>query len=154
MSVRTLIHQRTISFGDTDAAGIVYTPRFSHFCMEAAECWFRDVIDYDWYRINTELARGTPVVHMEIDFIGPLIAGDQLSVAVAVEKLGRSTITLGFTGLKGLRKAGSQEPAAQSLKQQCVFTGKIIFCCTANDQGAIPVPEAQRLLIEEYMAQG
>lgn len=135
-----LVHQRKIAFGDTDAAGIVYTPRFAHFCMEAAEYWFRDVINFDWYYINTELGLGTPVVHMEIDFLGPLKAGDQLAVTVLVAAFSRSTISLSFVGTKDDPNAGR------------VFTGKIIFCCTAAGRGAIPIPDTQRRLIEEYMA--
>lgn len=133
------IHQRIIAFGDTDAAGIVYTPRFSHFCMEAAEVWFREIIDYDWYRINIELGLGTPVVHMEVDFLGPLIAGDQLSTRVAVKSLGRTSIALGFEGLKG--------PL-----QQPVFSGLFIFCCTDRDRIPMLIPARQRGLAEAFVA--
>lgn len=139
-------HQRVITFGDTDAAGIVYTPRFSHFCMEAAEVWFREVIDYDWYRTNTESGQGTPVVHMEIDFRGPLVAGDRLSTQISVKTIGRTTIALAFEGLKDKGLAGTA--------QQPVFTGLFVFCCTGQNRKSMPVPARQRQLAEAFLDAG
>ena len=134
-------YRLVVAFGDTDPAGIVYTPRFSHFCMEAAEVWFREVADFDWYHITTVLGMGTPVVHMEMNFIAPLRGGDQLAVEIRVEKLGRSSIALAFSGSKGELR-------------ELVFTGKIIFCCVEQGRGAIPVPPAQRQKIEAFMVTG
>ncbi len=83
---------RTIFFGDTDAAGVVYAPRFSEYCMEAAEFWFREYIGIDWYqRCAQSLA--TPVVHMELDFMEPLVGNDRLGVIVQVGRLGQTTLT-------------------------------------------------------------
>jgi len=139
------IHWRTVSFGDTDAAAIVYTPNFSIYCMEAAEIWFRDYIAFDWFRMNVERGQGTPVVHMDIDFAAPLAGSDQLGVIVRVEKVGRSTVTLLFEGIRQGR-ADSERVTS--------FTGRFVFCFTDKEaHGAIPIPAEQRALIEAYVAE-
>lgn len=138
------IHWRTVLFGETDAAAIVYTPRFSDYCMEAAEVWFREYIGLDWFQSNVELGLGTPVVHMEIDFVAPLIGGDTLGVLVRVEKIGRSTVILSFEGIKG-----------RNLKNGKItsFTARFVFCFTDKKaNGAITIPARQRERIEAYAA--
>ncbi|PCI57767.1 MAG: hypothetical protein COB45_02975 [Gammaproteobacteria bacterium] len=141
--LKPYVHWRIIPFGDTDAAAIVYTPRFSDYCMEAAEVWFRDVIDFDWFQINTERGMGSPVVHMDIDFKGPLKGGDKLAVEVNVVKIGRSTVTL---QLKGKRKDKETNEMISS------FIGNFIFCFTSIEKkGAIAIPDIQRKYIEDYV---
>jgi 4-hydroxybenzoyl-CoA thioesterase len=134
------IHWRTIPFGDTDAAAIVYTPRFSDYCMEAAEVWFRDAIDYDWYEVSTKRSMGCPVVQMEIRFVAPLKGGDKLGVTIDVLKVSRSTVTL---KLEGRRLDNDTEEITS-------FIGNFIFCFT-NEQGSIAIPETQKTHIENYI---
>ena len=138
------VHQRTIRFGETDAAGIVYTPRFSDFCMEAAEVWFRDCLDFDWYRMNVDHGLGTPIVHMEIDFKGPLRGGDVLGVEVLVDRVGTSSLTLLFNGVK---EGGAREDRE-------VFLGKYIYCFASGNKKAIPIPEKQLAAISDYIDEG
>ena len=142
-NISPYVYRKTIPFGDTDAAAIVYTPRFSDYCMEAAECWFRDYIDFDWYYVNTCLGMGTPVVHMHIDFVAPLKGGDKLGVVVRVAKFGRSSLTLDFEGLRESDDGG----------QYHCFSGRFVFCFTSAKTGtSVPVPEQQREFIRSYCA--
>lgn len=140
------IHWRTINFGDTDAAAIVYTPNFSNYCMEAAEIWFQECLKIDWYLINTKFGMGTPVVHMEIDFINPLKSNDKLAVTIEVERVGNSTITL---ILKGQRERDQEEQLVNC------FSAKFIFCFTSlKANGAIPIPNEQISLLNSYQSDG
>jgi 4-hydroxybenzoyl-CoA thioesterase len=136
------VHERTIPFGDTDAAAIVYTPRFSDYCMEAAEVWFSEYLEFDWYRVNTQLGLGTPVVHMQIDFKAPLRGGDKLCTETRVARLGRTSVALSLRG-------GKVEDDFDN--QSLVFEAEYVFCFTgANTNGAMPIPDKQRQLIEDY----
>jgi len=133
------VHLRTITFGDTDAAAIVYTPRFVDYCMEAIEVWFKQYIGIDWYWINVRDQRGTPVVHLELDFTGPLIGGDELGVRLEVGDIGRSTLTL---LLEGLRAPGDEQISTS------VFTAKFIFCfvdTAANKSISIPLESLEKI---------
>ncbi len=138
------IHWRTILFGDTDAAAIVYTPRYADYCMEAAEVWFREFIGIDWYHHNTEQGMGTPVVHMDFDFVSSLIGNDSLGLKIIVSKVGQSTITLDF---EGVRKRDDEEALVLCLK------ATIVFCFFSHKtERASPIPDEQRTLINEYRA--
>lgn len=61
------IYQKTINWGDTDAAEIVFTGNYLDYSMEAIEGWFREVLKVDWYELNINLNMGTPFVHIEMD---------------------------------------------------------------------------------------
>lgn len=74
--------------------------RFVDFCMEVAEVWFREYLDFDWYYINIELGMGMFVVYMEIDFKGLLYGGDGLVVEVDVVWVGSKFFILCFEGCK------------------------------------------------------
>lgn len=137
------VHWRTVPFGDTDPAGIVYTPRFSDYCMEAAEVFFRDYIAADWYHINTKLGFGTPVVQMEITFKAPLVANDRLGVVVRILDVGRSTVTMALEGIKERPQAAGHVTA---------FVGRYVFCFVEKGKGSMPIPSGQRELIEAYLA--
>lgn len=89
---------------------------------------------------------GTPVVHMEINFISSLKSNDKLGVTVEVERIGKSTITL---ALKGERKRKQEKDLADC------FKAKFIFCFTSlKANGSIPIPSEQILLLNNYRSQG
>ncbi len=134
-------HWRTICFGDTDPAAIVYTARFGDYCMEAAEVWFDRYLGQNWANININEGRGTPVVNMEISFSAPLRANDRLGVQVDVEKLGRSTVTLLMTGMR----QGADDPAPV----KC-FVARFVYCFTEHGRGAVAIPTSVRDKAEQY----
>jgi len=141
------IHSHRILFGDTDAAGIVYTSRFPDYCMQAAEHWFREYLEIDWYQINVTHGMGTPVVHMELDFISSLIGGDELGLEIIVAKYGKSTVTLQFAGFKLNENAG-----ASACERTKSFTAKFVFCFFSKEiKGAIPIPQRQLKLLNQYI---
>lgn len=93
-------HSRTIPFGHGDIAGIVYTPRFSDYSMEAVETWLQKVIQLDWYQINKTGIYSTPTLNLTMDFISPLYPNDKLIIAVEVSNIGNSSFCLALHGFK------------------------------------------------------
>lgn len=92
------VHRRVPTWGDTDSAQIVYTVRFVDYAMDAIDLWFREVMQLDWYRMNTEMDMGTPFVKIDMDIKSPLTPEDQLEVRVLVENMGRSSLTFDVQG--------------------------------------------------------
>ncbi len=90
--------RRRVEFRDTDAAGIVHFSAF-FLWMESAEhemlraCGIRVVepdaggpgVDASWPRVS-----------VACDYVSAVRFGDEIDVAVAVEKLGTSSVTYGF----------------------------------------------------------
>jgi len=93
MSYRTPL---TVRFGDVDSAGIVYYPRFLHFCHVAMEDFFRDVLGRSYPETIREENLGFPTVRLEVDFHRPLRYGDEVEVGVEIESVGRSSLVFRF----------------------------------------------------------
>lgn len=133
------IHRRVPGWSDTDAAQIVYTVRFVDYAMEAIEGWFRDVMQLDWYRMNTELDMGTPFVKIEMDIKSPLTPKDELESCVLVEEMGRSSLVFNVTG----RRSDSQ------ISFESKFVCSMVRKSTMR---SISIPQNLRENVERYMS--
>jgi acyl-CoA thioesterase FadM len=79
-------YRRRVRFGDTDAAGIVYTGNVSSMALEAMEVWFRERLNIDWYDNHRRASVDSPCVHLEIDFRSPMTPRDILDIVVLLER--------------------------------------------------------------------
>ena len=86
---------RRVEFGDTDMAGIMHFSNFFRF-MEAAETAFlRDRgLTVSWREGGSKL--GFPRVSAACDYQRPAVFEDVLTITVAVEKLGRKSVSYRF----------------------------------------------------------
>ncbi len=82
---------RRVEFGDTDLAGIMYFANFFRF-MEVAETDFLRGrgLSVSWTAGGVRY--GFPRVSAACDYLRPVRFEDVLSIAVAVEKVGRTSI--------------------------------------------------------------
>ena len=83
---------RRVRFGDTDAAGIVYTGRAPDMALEALEVWFDERLGLNWFAMCGASNIDTPCVHLEIDFRSPMTPCDTLDISVMLERVLRSTL--------------------------------------------------------------
>ena len=97
MSFRSLLK---IRFGDIDHAGIVYYPRFLHYFHVALEEFFGQELGIDYPILINEHRIGLPTVHLETDFNRPMRYGDRIEVEVSVSKIGKTSITFGYSVFK------------------------------------------------------
>ncbi len=107
MAYRTRL---VIRFGDLDPAGIVYYPRYLHFCHVAMEEFFHDAVGIDYPTLLAEHRLGFPTVHLESDYRRPLRYGDELEIEVVVARLGSSTVEWRYR----FHHRGLADPAAES----------------------------------------
>src|SRR5205085_2520481 len=86
---------RRVEFGDTDMAGIVHFANFFRF-MEAAETEFLRSrgLSVSWFVDGVKL--GLPRVSASCDYLNPARFEDVLTIAVAVERVGRKSVTCRF----------------------------------------------------------
>jgi acyl-CoA thioesterase FadM len=130
--------RRRIAWGDSDTGRIVYTGRFLDFVMDACDAWWQWVTGYDWHRLNVELERGGPAVHVDMDFFKPVIPGDELDCIVTVEKLGKSSLALAVKGETG--------------NGPCFTATLVEAYIDTRITRATPIPEEFREKIERYQA--
>jgi YbgC/YbaW family acyl-CoA thioester hydrolase len=91
---------RTVEFGDTDMAGIVHFAMFFRY-MEAAEHAFLRsrglsvVLTWEGEKVSV------PRVAASCDYLRPVRFGDELTITVEVQRIGRSSVCYGFEFFKG-----------------------------------------------------
>ncbi|MCI2807056.1 acyl-CoA thioesterase [Eoetvoesiella caeni] len=137
-SVAPFIHRRTIRFGETDAAAIVYTARFFEYALDAIDAWYVEVVTVSLYSLNMEHNISCPFVHASIDFKSALRPGDELAVTVLVQKHGRSSLSFRVLG----------ECSNGILSFIGTFT--LVFVDAAALR-SIPIPAQISARIKEYM---
>jgi 4-hydroxybenzoyl-CoA thioesterase len=133
------VHWRRISWGDTDAARIVYTARVPHFALEAIEAWYLDRLGVGFYDIVTEHGFGTPFVHMDIDFRSPMTPHDRIGTRVLLTRLGATSMNFALD--------------SRTEEGRLCWTGN--FACVFvrfEPYGPIPAPEFLRRALELEVA--
>ena len=83
-----------VRFGDCDAAGIVYYPRYLEMFNAVVEDWFREELQTSFTDIVTHRKWGLPTVHLEVDFVAPSHFDERLFSSLTVLSLGNSSLGL------------------------------------------------------------
>jgi 4-hydroxybenzoyl-CoA thioesterase len=81
-----------VRFGDLDTAGVVYFPRYLHFCHVGMEEYFRHVVGTDYPAFVGEHHLGLPAVRTEVDHRRPIRYRDEVELEVAVERVGAASV--------------------------------------------------------------
>lgn len=133
--------QILVRFGDCDAAGIVFYPRYFDMFNSLVEDWCREELDFSFSEIVTRRGWGLPTVHLEVDFLAPSVFGDMLSATLSVSSLGKTSIHLTIV-LQG----------SDSLDR---VRGKVtLVLIDRKPHRAIPLPEEIRLKIARFQVDG
>ncbi len=95
MAPATLFTQRReIVPEDTDAAGIVYTPRIAHFTVETVERWLTTRLHPD----ASETGLRIVFASLSCTFLSPMRSGEFLEISVALRRVGRSSLGFELVG--------------------------------------------------------
>ena len=134
-------HRRTVRFGECDPAGVAYYPEFYNWFHQAMEACFEEYLGTPYAEIIQ--AVGFPAVKTSAEFRRPLPVGAEITIAVLLERLGRSSIEWRFDIYLGDAIA-----AVGRVKTVCIAVSDGEF-----DFSSVPVPEAlipklRTLLIE------
>lgn len=84
-----------IRFGESDPAGIVYTPNFFHYTHIAMEEFFTGD-GQDYATLTSERRLGFPSVKIVAEFKRPLAFGSRARVVVTTPRLGDSSVDFRF----------------------------------------------------------
>ena len=85
------VYRRRVQFADTDAAGVVHFSRLLCYAEEAEHAFL------DACGIAVLGDGGWPRVSVSCDYLAPVRMGDEVEVAVSVEKLGGSSVSWLFS---------------------------------------------------------
>lgn len=126
------VYHRTIVWGDTDPARIVFTGRFLDYAVDAVEAWFTDLFGVNWYALNLDMGLGTPFRFANLDFKAPLSPRDHLEIEVSVVHVGTTMLRFSLAAF-GVSKAQGR---------RLCFTGDLA-CVFVNAQTLkkTPIPD-------------
>jgi 4-hydroxybenzoyl-CoA thioesterase len=133
--------QILVRFGDCDAAGIVFYPRYLEMFNSLVEDWFREKLDFSFGEIVTHRGWGLPTVHLEVDFLTPSVFGDVLSAVLRVTAIGTTSMNLDIV-LQGPDGADR-------------VRGKVVLVLIDRGQlRAIPIPNEVRAKVSSFQITG
>ena len=128
--------EQLIRFSHCDPAAIVFFPRYFVMFNNHVEDWFDDGLDLGYANVVTERRIGLPTVSVQCSFQRPSRMGERVSLRLAVERMGRSSIGLALECRHG--------EELRVRMQQVIVT-------TALDTGrAVPIPEDIRAAISTF----
>ena len=87
---------RRVRFSDCDPAGIVFFPQYLVMLNGFVEQWFDEGLRVSYAELIGVRRTGLPTVRLEVDFTAITRHGDDVTLTVAVENLGRSSLVLGI----------------------------------------------------------
>lgn len=85
---------KQLRFAHCDLAGIGFYPRYVELINEVVEDWCAQGLGVSYRELHEAHGLGLPAVRLEIDYLAPSRCGDVLNFALAVERIGRSSMTL------------------------------------------------------------
>ena len=85
---------RLIRFSDCDPAGIVFYPQYFVMLNGLVEDWVNEGLGLSYHGLVAERRIGLPTVKLEVDFRAVSRMGDQVTLGLAVERLGARSMTL------------------------------------------------------------
>lgn len=122
------VHRRRILFGDCDPGGIVYTPRISHFLIEANLAFLQSRGCSE--RRMFDLGVAPPARAMSLEFLKPMTWDDELEVYVSVKEIRTHAIALAFDG---------------RVRGETTFRGELTMVCISKETvRPVPVPAELR----------
>ncbi len=130
--------RREIGQDDTDAAGIVYTPRIAHLVVETVEDWFVNRLPPDWIEHDCRMVFAS----LSCTFLSPMRPGDALEIRIALRRIGRSSLGFELVG-----HAASDDRLCWMAETVCVFVDT-----TTLRSRPIPQPLRESLEAEAALA--
>lgn len=129
-------HALAIHFGHCDPAGIVYTPQYFHLFNTVLEDWYGQALGISYYDLIGARRTGLGYAHASADFVMPVRMGETLEVAVVIEALGRSSVTLTLHAFKD--------------GVECARGNFVTVVTSLVDHKAVPIPDDLRAAFEAY----
>jgi 4-hydroxybenzoyl-CoA thioesterase len=133
-AVTVFRRERVIRFSDCDPAAIVFYPQYFVMFNGLVEDWFGDALAIGFSALILERRIGLPTARLEVDFSAVSRIGDAVVLSLAVERLGRRSITLAL-------RCKSQEGELRVAARQVLVTTSL------DTHAAVDIPADIRAAI-------
>ena len=131
---------RIVRFADCDPAGIVFFPQYLVMLNALVEQWFDEGLGIPYAHLIGARRTGLPTVRLEVDCTAISRDGETLTQALAIERLGRSSLTLhaDFKGGDELRLRARQ----------------VLVCTSLASHRPQALPDDVRAALQPYLNEG
>lgn len=137
-SMRWYTRSMRVPFSACDPAGIVFFVQYLVLFQNLTDEWITDVLDISYAELLGPRKVGLPTVRLESDFKAISRMGDDIVLAIAVERLGEKSVTLRF------EVRGADGAVRVAAKQ-------VIVCTNLDSHTSQPLPPDLRLAIESFL---
>ena len=128
---------RRVRFSDCDPAGIVFFPQYMVMLNGVIEQWFDEGLRIPYASLIGARRTGLPTVRLELNFTAISGHGDDLSWSLAIEKLGRSSLTLAVQAHGGA--------------QLRLRARQVMVCTSLDSHRPQPLPDDLRAALAPYL---
>ncbi|MEE2999453.1 MAG: thioesterase family protein [Pseudomonadota bacterium] len=128
---------RRILWGDSDPAGIIYTPRVFHYALETIEEWLIEILGHNSMTLRDKHRIDTPTVKMCCEFIHPMRTGEYIDISLEIKKLGNASLNYVFNGF-------------DSEKHHCFHIDQVVCFVDAESFEPISISKDFRRKIQSY----
>ena len=129
-----------VDWGDTDAGGLIYFPRFFHFAVVGLNEYFAPAMDGHLMESLRRDGFVLPAVDASGSFESPLRAGERATIETEVTDIGEASLTADFA----VFRTGGEKPADER-----AATLAVTFVLVDADFEATPLPDAVRECVVE-----
>jgi len=126
-----------IRFSHCDPAGYVFFPRFFEMLNAVCEDWFTEQLGQNFSQMIIRQKIGQPTAYTECQFIKPCLLGENLDLAIILDRFGTSSLHLRFIGSVD----GEVRLVARSVQ----------VVISLNDGRPVPIPDGLRERLQAYM---
>jgi 4-hydroxybenzoyl-CoA thioesterase len=139
MPGKTFSISQVVTWSMADLAATMNSPRAFDCALDTIEAFFREILGLSFRQLVHDHGTGAPVVHASCDYLEPLWEGDEFTLTLAIERLGKSSVTW--------RVAARRSDGAD------VFRVRLInVTIDAETRELKPIPKEFRGLLEDYLA--
>ena len=138
--------RRVVRFSDCDPAGIVFFPQYMVMLNGVVEEWFDEGLKIPYAALIGVRRTGLPTVRLELDFSAISRHGDELVWSLAIERLGRSSLTLAVQVHGG--HGGAELPALPELRLQA---RQVLVCTSLHTHRPQVLPDDVRSALTPYV---
>lgn len=130
-------YHRTVRFGDTDAAGVVFFANILAMCHEAYEASLAAAgININAFFCYPRIA--IPITHSTIDFTRPLFCGDEVRIYVTPKQLKDSEFEVSYD-VFSVETTGTEVTSVQEFNAARAFTKHV--CIDSANRSRADLPE-------------
>lgn len=127
-----------IPFSLCDPAGIVFFMQYHVLFQNLTDAWITDVLGVSYAELLGPRQVGLPTVRLETDFRAISRMGDDVVLAIAVERVGEKSVTLRF-------EVRGDDGAVRVASRQ------VIVCTRLDTHVSAPLPSDLRAALLSFM---